>query len=637
MNTLHRRLIALVACLLCVGLMDSAYAQSEQSYVIHFQPNTPLEAQNAYLAQANAALLESIPQLSAVVVRAPAEPAPSPLVALVERDALLSAQQTQGEPLQGRQYALPIMGVPAAWATLTNAYTPVAVALLDGDVCAEHVELRGKLLPGADIRAAFPPPTSSVIEGAAGHGCAMAGIIAADGSNSEGMAGIAPNARILPLRILNEAGYGYASAAARALLLAVDYGATLIYIGAGAPDRSVLLERAIDAVVQRGALVIAPAGNTGAQTLHPASYLPVVAVGALDTSLRVSAYTPRDAHLDLFTPAENILTTLPDGGYGFVNGTSVAGAQVVGLMALQMAFGRAPDFSQINGVAVFSAPPRDLTVIEIYYDEVYPIDEALRAPVRRTLEANRASLPPEIRYVVSAYREESDWVKITLVPPIFVSDVPARELHRIQPYIVELIGQRDAAGDWQLHMIGSPALEAISARIPRSVVDLFSPLPFMAGAYQFPWQSGQTWWAIDGWHDGNALDFQPRLSVGFGVLAAESGRLRELCYDGWQSLLQIEHADGEQTYYLHLTMPPALRRDILDQNVTRGTYLGELYGDADGGAYTTPCGAGLSRHLHFGVSDRALIVDGYALEDIAAVASCCAAPPEYVSSNLQGN
>jgi hypothetical protein len=265
--------------------------------------------------------------------------------------------------------------------------------------------------------------------------------------------------------------------------------------------------------------------------------------------------------------------------------------------------------------------------LEIRFEGVYSIALEFRAPLRAALEANRALLP-ELSYTVSAYRDVPGWAKITLVPTQFVEDVWAN-VEQITP--VEVI-MRQVARQWQGYLVGSAAFARVLDDVPRDFVDYASPLPLIETSYKFPWQSGQEWWAIQGWHDGNALDFQPGLAGRFAVLAAQAGVLRELCSDGTQSLLQIQHGDRRSTYYLHVTMGLTVRRTLLDQIVRQGQYLGEL---VRGRAFISPCGQGLSRHLHFAVSDRSISIEGFPLEGVAASASCCNHPPSYRSSNVR--
>ena len=152
----------------------------------------------------------------------------------------------------------------------------------------------------------------------------------------------------------------------------------------------------------------------------------------------------------------------------------------------------------------------------------------------------------------------------------------------------------------------------------------------LAGEYRFPWAAGQGWWATAGWHGGNALDFQPAFSAGVSVLAAESGYLTELCRDAYQSLLMIQHADGHQTYYLHVRVGRQVRNSLLDQTVQRGQFLGTLIRQ---NRFNYACGQGGVPHLHFITSARDLMIEGVSLEDIATNANCCKNPPVYISSN----
>ncbi len=269
-----------------------------------------------------------------------------------------------------------------------------------------------------------------------------------------------------------------------------------------------------------------------------------------------------------------------------------------------------------------------LAPLEITFDGVYSLALEFRAPLRTALEANRNLLNGG-RYTVSAYRDIPGWAKITLVPTAVVESAWA-EIEGVSP--VEAIMRQSQDKTWRGYVIGSPDFTALADDLPRAFVDTVSPLPALEGDYKFPWQSGQDWWAIGGWHDGSALDFEPAISARFAVLAAQAGRLREICSDGTQSLLQIEHADGRSTYYLHVTLGLAVRRHLLDQVIRQGQYLGELIKQA---YFVTPCGQGYSRHLHFAVSDRQMIVEGVPLEEIAASASCCQHPPTYRSTNVR--
>jgi hypothetical protein len=276
--------------------------------------------------------------------------------------------------------------------------------------------------------------------------------------------------------------------------------------------------------------------------------------------------------------------------------------------------------------------------LEIAFDGIYTLPLELRQPVRALLERHAAALP-ETRYAVSAYRDAQIdgvlWAKITLVPTRTV-EAGWTEIETLDPFVIEIVAARRADGAWIAYWLADPAVIGLAQAggIPRAFVDSIAARPALAGGYRLPWRAPDAWWAIQTWHGGNALDFQPTVGAQATVLAMESGHLRELCSDGTQSLLQIRHADGRATYYLHVTLSLRVRRLLLDQNIERGQILGELIRYAP---FVTPCGRGFSRHLHLVVSDRALLIEGLRADAIAAVASCCANPPLYRSSNAAIN
>ncbi len=275
-------------------------------------------------------------------------------------------------------------------------------------------------------------------------------------------------------------------------------------------------------------------------------------------------------------------------------------------------------------------PALDLnTPLDIAFEGVYPLAVEYRAPIRAALEGNRPLLNLAPRLTVSAYRDIPGWAKVTLVPTVYVENAWV-DVETIAPHVVEVILRQTAPSQWDVYIVGTPYFDAVASTIPPAFMDTTPALPPLDGDYRFPWQNGQPWWAIQGWHGGNALDFQPSLSARYAVLAAQSGRLREICSDGFQSLLQIQHADGQSTYYLHVTMSLSVRRRLLDQPVRRGQYLGDLIQQAN---FRTPCGYGASRHLHFVVSDRRMVFDQYPIAGIADSASCCSNPPVYRASN----
>lgn len=267
--------------------------------------------------------------------------------------------------------------------------------------------------------------------------------------------------------------------------------------------------------------------------------------------------------------------------------------------------------------------------LNIRYEGIYSVPPEMRVPIMKAMQAEQQFLLGESEWIVSAYRAIPGWAKVVLVPQRFVN-ANWEYIETLTPYVIEVMAYEDTPFNWQAFLLNGAIEQGMQSQIPEDFVNVVSEIPELAGAYQFPWMARQGWWAVQGWHGGNAIDFQPAYDVGYSVVAAEAGYLREICRDGYQSLLQITHADGNVTYYLHVQPSRTLRQSLLDQPVQRGQYLGELTRNPP---FNYACGRGLSRHLHFVSSDPHLIIQGHELSDIADVATCCRDVPIFVSEN----
>lgn len=188
--------------------------------VITFVPEANAEQQAAYIESISGDVTQSIDSLNVVVVDVPetvVELPPSPVVANAEPDYYVSALMNvpPNDSYYPQQWALPAINVPNAWLGLPETAPTAVVAVIDSGVCADHPDLQGKMLPGWDYVENDATPQDVY-----GHGCGVAGIIAANPDNGIGIAGIAPNARILPLRVLDAQGIGTYSNVAAAIVTA---------------------------------------------------------------------------------------------------------------------------------------------------------------------------------------------------------------------------------------------------------------------------------------------------------------------------------------------------------------------------------------------------------------------------------
>ncbi|MDT0442894.1 type VII secretion-associated serine protease mycosin [Streptomyces johnsoniae] len=249
-----------------------------------------------------------------------------------------------------QQWALDAVNAPAAWATTRGA--GVTVAVLDTGVDATHPDLVGGVRSGADFVDMGASPGDPQW---AAHGTAMAGIIAGRGHGAgrdSGIIGVAPEATILPVRVLledddpqrDEARETRSGALAEGIRWAADQGADVINLSLGDDSESAHPDPEEDAAVRyalaRGAVVVASAGNggeSGDPVSYPAGYPGVIAVAAVDRSGSPAEFSTRRWYATVCAPGKDVIVADPDREYYTGWGTSAAAAFVSGSAALLLA------------------------------------------------------------------------------------------------------------------------------------------------------------------------------------------------------------------------------------------------------------------------------------------------------------
>ncbi|MEV4770905.1 type VII secretion-associated serine protease mycosin [Micromonospora humida] len=208
----------------------------------------------------------------------------------------------------------------------------VVVAVLDTGV-DQHPDLRRNLLPGITI-----PPSSSG-DGRIdqdSHGTSMAGLIAAHGSGPQsGALGIAPAAKIMPIKFKLKNDAGNPEDLAAAIEWAISHGADIINISA-VSDTTIRLKAALRAAIQADVIVVASAGNRPEDSgvSYPALEDKVVAVGGIDQKGNHADISVTGKRIDVTAPAVDIYSTSTSGKYSKGTGTSSATAIVAGAAAL---------------------------------------------------------------------------------------------------------------------------------------------------------------------------------------------------------------------------------------------------------------------------------------------------------------
>jgi type VII secretion-associated serine protease mycosin len=213
----------------------------------------------------------------------------------------------------------------------------VTVAVIDTGVDANHPDLRGNVLAGFDAWNTVSGDKGQ--RDVVGHGTGVASLIAGHGhgaGNRDGVLGIAPRARILPINVKNPRSPLISpDTVGDAIQVAADRGAQVICV-ALAGSWSSRQQDAVEYATGRGALVIAAAGNRSEISLmgNPASIKAAVAVSSLDRGGEFSATSVTGPEMDLAAPGVNIPVATPGGGYQTATGTSAAAAIVAGAAAL---------------------------------------------------------------------------------------------------------------------------------------------------------------------------------------------------------------------------------------------------------------------------------------------------------------
>lgn len=248
-----------------------------------------------------------------------------------------AADRAKGDPYASQQWHLEAARLPEAW-SLVEA-DGIRVAIVDTGVEADHPDLMSSLVPGWNARDGSADTSDDH-----GHGTAIAGVVAAGVGNGLGVAGAAPGARILPVKALGADGTGWLSDVAAGIVWAADNGARVIVVAAGSRAPLRLLADAVAYADAKGALVVAAAGNAGADAVdHPAADPGALAVAAVNAQGALAAWSNHGAAIRLLAPGEDILTTARGGGYADASGTSLSAGIVGGVAALL--FAQTPDAS----------------------------------------------------------------------------------------------------------------------------------------------------------------------------------------------------------------------------------------------------------------------------------------------------
>ena len=300
-----------------------------------------------------------------------------PQLKFAEVDERVSPHFAANDPYLGSQWHLSKVGAPAAWDTSQGA--GITIAILDTGVDGTHPDLAGRMVAGWN----FFDNNSNTAD-VYGHGTAVAGTAAAATDNGLGVASLAGQAKIMPVRISGPDGYAYWSTIAQGLTYAADRGARVANISFGVAG-SASVQSSAQYMKSKGGLVIVSAGNNGIdENIAPTTTM--IAVSATDSADARATWSSYGSFVAISAPGSDIYTTVRGGGYGAWNGTSFSSPVTAGVVALVMATNPALDSAHVENI-LFS------TAVDLGAAGRDPVYGYGRVNAAAAVQAAKAALP----------------------------------------------------------------------------------------------------------------------------------------------------------------------------------------------------------------------------------------------------
>lgn len=227
------------------------------------------------------------------------------------------------------QWNLPVIQTEAGW-DITKGDEKIIIAVVDTGVDLNHPDLRKRLTKGYNVLENNDYPDDDN-----GHGTHVAGIIASETNNREGIAGITWYNKIMPIKAMGAEGYGSTFDIAKGIIWAADHGAKVINLSLGNYHPSSLMKEAIKYAFEKNAVIISAAGNDNSNhPSFPAAYPEVLGVSAVSYSGQRAPFSNYGDYIDVSAPGVQIPSTYFNKQYAALSGTSMASPHVAGLAGL---------------------------------------------------------------------------------------------------------------------------------------------------------------------------------------------------------------------------------------------------------------------------------------------------------------
>jgi len=234
-----------------------------------------------------------------------------------------------------------MINVQTAW-NITTGSSNVKIAVLDTGIDYNHSSLANFV----DMTLARTYEGSSVFDGQ-GHGTHVSGTIASYGQVS----GVMRNAKIVPIKVLDDNGYGSTYNIQQGIIYAAECGVDVINMSLGGGGYSQAMYDACQYAVNNNVVVVAASGNSGTGTVsYPARYDNVIAVGSVNSNRARSSFSQYGTGLNIMAPGNQIYSTVPNNKFGYNSGTSMATPHVAGVVGLMRSANGTLSVAQIRTI-----------------------------------------------------------------------------------------------------------------------------------------------------------------------------------------------------------------------------------------------------------------------------------------------
>ena len=268
-----------------------------------------------------------------------------------DREVWATNHLTPTQPSQTVPWGIDAVNAPEANVITRGA--GVLVCVVDTGIQGSHPDLATNIIGGENfvIKRGRLNPYQWADDN--GHGTHVAGTIAAL-DNTIGVVGVAPQAGLFAVKVLDKNGSGYLSDVAEGILSCIENGADVINMSLVSSSNSTLVQAAVQDADAAGLIQVAAAGNSSGAVQYPAKYPQVVAVSAVDINFDLASFSNFGSEIDFAGPGVGVRSTTKGSSYATFSGTSMAAPHVAGTAALMLSAGKTQLLATDIGLATYA-------------------------------------------------------------------------------------------------------------------------------------------------------------------------------------------------------------------------------------------------------------------------------------------